>query len=110
MPELEQTMSEYLRLLEPVLTPAHFERTKAIVKHFAQPSGLGPVLQQYLQAKRDAEDNWVSLVIVKFLKTSEMLWRLKNILFKKLTEVEQPAHKQSMFLTKIYIFITGFAQ
>lgn len=60
VPELEQTMNEYLRLLKPVLTPAHHDRTKAIVKQFMQPNGLGPVLQQYLQDKRDAEENWVS--------------------------------------------------
>lgn len=62
MPELEQTMGEYLRLLEPVLTQAHHDRVKAIVKQFVQPNGLGPVLQQYLQEKRDAEDNWVSIM------------------------------------------------
>lgn len=59
VPELEQTMSEYLRLMEPVLTAAHHDRVKAIVKQFAAPGGLGPVLQQYLQEKRDADDNWV---------------------------------------------------
>lgn len=60
VPELEKTMSEYLRLMEPVLTANHHDRVKNIVKQFTAPTGLGPVLQQYLQEKRDAENNWVS--------------------------------------------------
>lgn len=56
-------MTEYLRALEPVLSHQHFERTKAIVKQFTSPSGLGPILHEYLVKKRDAEDNWVILLV-----------------------------------------------
>lgn len=52
-------MSEYLRALEPVLTQQQHDRTKAIVKQFCAPSGMGPTLHQYLVEKREAEDNWV---------------------------------------------------
>lgn len=61
VPELETTMAEYLRLLEPVLTPSHHDKTKAIVNQFI--SGPGPMLQKYLQDKREADLNWVSLKI-----------------------------------------------
>lgn len=60
VPELEETMAEYLRALEPILTQQQHDRTKAIVKQFMSPSGLGPKLHQHLVEKRDAEDNWVS--------------------------------------------------
>lgn len=53
-------MNEYLRALEPVLTHQQHDRTKAIVKQFISPSGIGTVLHQYLVDKRDADDNWVN--------------------------------------------------
>lgn len=58
VPELEQTMSEYLRLLEPVLTQPEHDKTKNIVKQFM--ANLGPSLQKYLVDKQTAEANWVS--------------------------------------------------
>lgn len=60
LPSLEETMAEYLRVLEPIVTSQQLEKTKALVKQFAGPNGLGPILQQYLEEKRDADDNWVS--------------------------------------------------
>lgn len=61
VPPLEQTMTEYLRVLEPVLTQQQHDKTKMIVKNFT--GGLGPILQEYLQEKRDKEDNWVSKLV-----------------------------------------------
>lgn len=58
VPPLEQTLTEYLRILEPVLTQQQHDKTKMIVKNFT--GGLGPILQEYLQEKRENEDNWVS--------------------------------------------------
>lgn len=60
VPELEETMTEYLRALEPTLTQQQHDRVTTIVKQFISPSGLGPKLHQYLVEKRDAEDNWVT--------------------------------------------------
>lgn len=58
VPPLEQTMADYLRALQPIVTPQQFERVEKIVKQFsAQP---GPKLHEYLVEKREAEDNWVS--------------------------------------------------
>uniref|UniRef100_A0A336MVS0 CSON002014 protein n=1 Tax=Culicoides sonorensis TaxID=179676 RepID=A0A336MVS0_CULSO len=57
VPDMEETLTEYLRILEPITTKHQYERTKAITKNFA--AGLGPQLQQYLEDKREAEDNWV---------------------------------------------------
>lgn len=59
VPELEETMAEYLRALEPTLSQQQHDRVSSIVKQFVSPSGLGPKLHQYLVEKRDAEDNWV---------------------------------------------------
>ena len=60
MPDLDQTMTEYVRIMEPILMPTQHNRLKEIVKKFAAPSGLGPVLQEYLHEKREQEVNWVS--------------------------------------------------
>lgn len=54
---MEETLTEYLRILEPITTKQQHDKTKALAKHFS--SNLGPKLQQYLEEKRDAEDNWV---------------------------------------------------
>lgn len=54
-------MAEYLRILEPVVTPAQLEKTKGLVKQFMAPNGPGHILQQFLTEKREKEDNWVSL-------------------------------------------------
>lgn len=59
VPDLEKTLSEYVRIMEPVLTPTQHNRLKDIVRQFSAPSGLGPILQEYLQEKREQEVNWV---------------------------------------------------
>lgn len=51
-------MAEYLRTMEPILTPQQFSRMQMVINEFT--SGIGPSLHQYLAEKRDAEDNWVS--------------------------------------------------
>ncbi|XP_055550959.1 choline O-acetyltransferase isoform X2 [Wyeomyia smithii] len=58
VPTLDQTMAEYLRVLQPIVTPHQLERTRAIIKQFTAPNGLGVTLQQYLLDKQEAEDNW----------------------------------------------------
>ncbi len=68
MPPLEQTLTEYLRILEPVLTQQQHDKTKMIVKNFI--SGLGQILQEYLQEKRENEDNWVSKLFTFIRLTS----------------------------------------
>lgn len=64
VPPLEQTMTDYIRALEPITSTAQLERTKAIIKQFTAPNGLGPRLHQYLTDKREAEDNWVSSIAI----------------------------------------------
>ncbi|KAI8130758.1 Choline O-acetyltransferase [Lucilia cuprina] len=59
VPPLEQTMADYIRALEPITTPAQLERTKAIIKEFTAPNGLGPRLHQYLVDRRETEENWL---------------------------------------------------
>ncbi|XP_058128891.1 choline O-acetyltransferase [Anopheles ziemanni] len=56
LPTLEQTTTEYLRILQPIVTPQQLERTRAIIRQFS--ATIGPALQDHLQQKRDAEDNW----------------------------------------------------
>ncbi|XP_063703911.1 choline O-acetyltransferase-like isoform X1 [Culicoides brevitarsis] len=56
VPDMEETLTEYLRILEPITTKQQYERTKAITKNFA--AGIGPQLHQFLEEKREAEDNW----------------------------------------------------
>lgn len=64
IPDLDQTMTEYVRIMEPVLTQQQHDRLKNLTRQFEAPGGLGPILQAYLFDKRDLEPNWVSLLIV----------------------------------------------
>lgn len=77
VPPLEQTMTEYLRILEPVLTQQQHDKTKMIVKNFI--SGLGPVLQEYLHEKRENEDNWVSNVHIYSIDPIYYLKKILNV-------------------------------
>ena len=54
-------MSEYLRALKPIVTSQQYERADKIIKQFSV--SPGPKLHQYLVDKREAEDNWVRLVM-----------------------------------------------
>uniref|UniRef100_A0A182F6G1 Choline O-acetyltransferase n=1 Tax=Anopheles albimanus TaxID=7167 RepID=A0A182F6G1_ANOAL len=56
VPTVEQTMAEYLRVLQPIVTAQQHERTKTIVKQFS--ATIAPALQEYLLQKRESEDNW----------------------------------------------------
>lgn len=59
VPPLEETLSEYLRVLKPIVTVQQYEKTKCIVKQFS--STTGPNLHQYLTDRRDVEENWVRM-------------------------------------------------
>jgi len=70
VPPLDQTMAEYLRALQPITTSQQFQRAEKLVKEFSiQP---GPKLFDYLVAKRDEEDNWVSRERFKKHKSSQL--------------------------------------
>ncbi|KAG5671594.1 hypothetical protein PVAND_001787 [Polypedilum vanderplanki] len=58
VPPLEQTMTEYLKALKPIVTAQQYEKTKNIIKLFSVHPG--PKYHDYLVEKREAEDNWVS--------------------------------------------------
>lgn len=77
VPPLEQTLSEYLRILEPVLTHQQHDKTKLIVKNFT--NGLGPILQEYLQEKRENEDNWVSNINIYSIDPIYYLKKILNV-------------------------------
>lgn len=66
VPPLEQTMSEYLRAIKPIVPSHQYEKTEKIVRKFSEQPG--PRLYQYLVDKREAEDNWVSLTVEGFLE------------------------------------------
>lgn len=61
VPPLEQTMSEYLRAIQPIVPSHQYEKTERIVRKFSEQPG--PRLYQYLVDKREAEDNWVSFMV-----------------------------------------------
>ncbi|XP_055622484.1 choline O-acetyltransferase isoform X2 [Toxorhynchites rutilus septentrionalis] len=58
IPTLTQTMAEYLRVLQPIVTPQQLERSRSVIKQFTAPNGPGATLQRHLLDKREAEDNW----------------------------------------------------
>ncbi|KAF9170354.1 hypothetical protein BGX20_009083 [Mortierella sp. AD010] len=60
VPSLEETLTKYLRSIEPLATPEELERSKALAKDFVKPGGLGETLQQrLLDVDRAAPYNWL---------------------------------------------------
>ncbi|KAI9913107.1 hypothetical protein PsorP6_004917 [Peronosclerospora sorghi] len=57
LPPLEQTIEQYVRSCEPLLTPTELEHTKAVCHDFLH--GVGPQLQAILQERADSERNWI---------------------------------------------------
>lgn len=62
VPSLEETASRYLKSVHPIITPTEFESTKAAVKEFVRPGGIGEHLQKKLLERRERPgvQNWLS--------------------------------------------------
>jgi hypothetical protein len=61
VPALETTLSKYLQMARVLLTDSQYERTRAAVRAFGIPGGVGHRLQRYILDKQQAEENWVSI-------------------------------------------------
>ncbi|KYK59710.1 carnitine acetyl transferase [Drechmeria coniospora] len=61
VPTLDETARRYLKSLQPLLSPAEFEQSKAAVADFVKPGGVGAKLQEKLLAKSKdgATKNWI---------------------------------------------------
>ena len=59
VPELNATLTTYLKSLEPLLATQALEKSANIVRSFAEQDGVGQKLQQLLVAKANASDNWL---------------------------------------------------
>ncbi|RLN47323.1 hypothetical protein BBJ28_00002320 [Nothophytophthora sp. Chile5] len=57
LPPLEQTLEQYAKSCEPLLTASELEHTKAVCHDFLH--GVGPQLQAILQERADTERNWI---------------------------------------------------
>ncbi|KAF0718799.1 Aste57867_1476 [Aphanomyces stellatus] len=58
VPELDDTLDKYLTSIQPFVTPAEYETTKAKVESFRR--GQGPKLQALLQQRAADEPNWLA--------------------------------------------------
>jgi carnitine O-acetyltransferase len=57
---LEETITKYLKTIEPLTTPEELERSRDLAKDFLKPGGLGHTLQQrLLDVDRAAPNNWL---------------------------------------------------
>lgn len=60
VPDLKRTLEKYTELIQPILTPAQYAKTKDVVKEFGKPGGEGELLQIKLREYAETKDNWVS--------------------------------------------------
>lgn len=62
VPSLEETAARYIKTLQPLLSDTEFTDSKAAVKDFISPGGIGAQLQERLLARRDdpKHKNWLS--------------------------------------------------
>lgn len=56
-------MAQYLRSLEPLVSPEELEQTKQLVADFGAPEGEGERLQVRLQRRAARMENWVRKTI-----------------------------------------------
>ena len=60
MPDLDATLTKYLRCLEPIQSPEEFDRTKKLVDQFRSPSeNIGQRLQDMLIEHATKSENYV---------------------------------------------------
>ncbi|GAA6092329.1 choline O-acetyltransferase-like [Tachysurus ichikawai] len=59
VPDLQQTLSSYLRCVKHLVPEAQFQKTKNVVERFGKPGGTGEMLQKKLLERRDQTKNWV---------------------------------------------------
>ncbi|MGH0172001.1 UNVERIFIED_CONTAM: hypothetical protein FKN15_064489 [Acipenser sinensis] len=60
VPPLSQTLSRYLRALEPLVTPPELEESREGVQELSKRGGLGERLQRSLEKRAQRTHNWVS--------------------------------------------------
>ncbi|CAG9120677.1 unnamed protein product [Plutella xylostella] len=60
LPPLQATLDTYLEFAAVVASQVRVEHTRALVRAFAAPDGVGPKLQAVLEARREEKENWVS--------------------------------------------------
>lgn len=60
VPQLSDTLRKFLETAEVHLTPDRFENTKNIVREFGKSGGVGEKLQQLLEKRAEAKENWLS--------------------------------------------------
>ncbi len=61
VPLLQETLAKYVKTVPQFLDKREFEATKQAVKELAEPGGVGQKLQNMLEKKASASDNWVRL-------------------------------------------------
>ncbi|BFZ18019.1 hypothetical protein BsWGS_21058 [Bradybaena similaris] len=60
VPELQETMDKYLTLIQTVVSPQDYARTKSLVAEFIGQHGLGHTLQEHLYKRQQSMDNWAN--------------------------------------------------
>ncbi|KAF5894071.1 choline O-acetyltransferase-like, partial [Clarias magur] len=58
VPDLQQTLSAYLKCVKHLVPDAQFQKTKAMVEKFGKPGGTGEMLQKKLMERREKTENW----------------------------------------------------
>lgn len=75
VPPLQQTLATYLQCMQHLVPEEQFRKSRAIVKRFGAPGGLGETLQEKLLERQEKTANWVR---VPGQKLTRDLWRGKE--------------------------------
>ncbi|XP_073454519.1 carnitine O-acetyltransferase-like [Aquarana catesbeiana] len=60
VPDLQKTLSRYLRSLQPLVSDEELESTRELVEEFLRPGGQGEELERQLQRRAERTENWLS--------------------------------------------------
>ncbi|CAC5389476.1 CHAT [Mytilus coruscus] len=58
VPDLSRTLEKYIEIIQPILTPSQYAKTKDIVRDFGKLGGEGEFLQTKLKEYSETKDNW----------------------------------------------------
>ena len=66
VPDLQQTLKQYLLFVKPITNEQRFKTTKKIVEDFGNKGGLGEKLQNCLIERYKKKENWVRILVDVF--------------------------------------------
>ena len=78
VPDLQETLKQYLLVVKPLTSERNFENTKTLVEEFGRRGGVGEQLQKKLIERHAQRENWVIFIFFKKSFAKELFKSQQN--------------------------------